>query len=168
MISTYFDKFLSALALATIAVGSTCTLAQPTDGQSYPSRSVTVIVPFPPGGGTDIGARLVSQKLSQKWGQSVVVENRGGAAGLLGADAVAKAKPDGYTVLMALSSLTVIPEADVVLSRPAMFALTDLRPIARFTADPTVLAVRAESPWKTVQQFVDDAKKLFLMEGQSY
>jgi tripartite-type tricarboxylate transporter receptor subunit TctC len=60
---------------------------------------------------------------------------------------------------MALSSLTVIPEADAVLGRPAMFALTELRPIARFTADPTVLAVRADAPWKTVQQFVDDAKK---------
>jgi tripartite-type tricarboxylate transporter receptor subunit TctC len=60
---------------------------------------------------------------------------------------------------MALSSLTVIPEADALLGRPAMFALTDLRPIARFTADPTVLAVRADAPWKTVQEFVDDAKK---------
>jgi tripartite-type tricarboxylate transporter receptor subunit TctC len=72
---------------------------------------------------------------------------------------VAKAKPDGYTVLMALSSLTVIPEADALLGRPPMFALADLRPIARFTADPTVLAVRANAPWTTVKQFIDDAKK---------
>ena len=88
-----------------------------------------------------------------------MIENRAGAGGGIGMGVAAKAKPDGYTVLLALSSLTVIPEADIVLGRQAMFALPDLRPVARFTADPTVLAVRADSPWKTVQQFVDDAKK---------
>jgi tripartite-type tricarboxylate transporter receptor subunit TctC len=66
----------------------------------YPERPVTLLVPFPPGGGTDTGARLVAQKLSQRWGQQVVVENKGGAAGQIGADLVAKAKPDGYTLLM--------------------------------------------------------------------
>ncbi len=88
-----------------------------------------------------------------------MIENKAGAGGGIGMGYTAKAKPDGYTVVMALSSLTVIPEADALLGRPAMFALTDLRPIARYTADPTVLAVRADAPWKTVQQFVDDAKK---------
>jgi tripartite-type tricarboxylate transporter receptor subunit TctC len=71
----------------------------------------------------------------------------------------AKAKPDGYTLLLALSSLTVIPAADALRGRPLMFALTDLRPLARFTADPTVLVVRADAPWKTLQAFLDDAKK---------
>jgi tripartite-type tricarboxylate transporter receptor subunit TctC len=118
-----------------------------------------MIVPFPPGGLADLVARPVAEAMARELGQPVVIENKAGAGGGIGMSQAAKAKPDGYTVLMALSSLTVIPEADVVLSRPAMFALTDLRPIARFTADPTVLAVRAESPWKTVQQFVDDAKK---------
>ena len=66
----------------------------------FPTRPVTMIVPFPPGGGTDVGARLVAQRLTQKWGQSVVVENRGGAAGIVGMEAAAKAKPDGYTVIM--------------------------------------------------------------------
>ena len=66
----------------------------------YPTRSVTMIVPFPPGGGTDVGARLVAQKLSAKWGQSVVVENRAGAAGIVGMEAAAKARPDGYTIVM--------------------------------------------------------------------
>ena len=66
----------------------------------YPNRTVTMIVPFPPGGGTDVGARLVAQKLALKWGQSVVVENRAGAAGIVGMDAAAKAKPDGYTIVM--------------------------------------------------------------------
>jgi len=125
----------------------------------WPTRAITMIVPFPPGGLADLVARPVAEAMSRELGQPVVIENKAGAGGGIGMSQAAKAKPDGYTVLMALSSLTVIPEADVVLSRPAMFALTDLRPIARFTADPTVLAVRAESPWKTVQQFVDDAKK---------
>ncbi|HQS32707.1 MAG: Tat pathway signal protein [Polaromonas sp. 39-63-203] len=126
---------------------------------SWPARPVTMIVPFPPGGLADLVARPVAEAMSRDLGQPVVIENRAGAGGGIGMAAAAKAKPDGYTVLLALSSLTVIPEADVVLGRPAMFALADLRPIARFTADPTVLAVRADAPWKTVQQFVDDAKK---------
>ncbi len=66
----------------------------------YPTRTVTMIVPFPPGGGTDVGARIIAQRLSTKWGQSVVVENRAGAAGIVGMDAAAKAKPDGYTIIM--------------------------------------------------------------------
>ena len=125
----------------------------------WPARPITMIVPFPPGGLADLVARPVAEAMSRELGQPVVIENRAGAGGGIGMAAAAKAKPDGYTVLLALSSLTVIPEADVVLGRPAMFALADLRPIARFTADPTVLAVRADAPWKTVQQFVDDAKK---------
>jgi tripartite-type tricarboxylate transporter receptor subunit TctC len=127
--------------------------------QSYPARSITMVVPFPPGGVADIVARPVAEALSRELGQPVVIENKPGAGGGIGMSAVAKAKPDGYTVLMALSSLTVIPEADAILGRAPMFALGDLRPIARYTADPTVLAVRAESPWKTVRDFVEDARK---------
>jgi tripartite-type tricarboxylate transporter receptor subunit TctC len=118
-----------------------------------------MIVPFPPGGLADLVARPVAEAMSRDLGQAVVIENKAGAGGGIGMGLAAKAKPDGYTVLMALSSLTVIPEADTLLGRPPMFALGDLRPIARFTADPTVLAVRADAPWKTVQQFVEDAKK---------
>lgn len=125
----------------------------------WPTRAITMIVPFPPGGLADLVARPVAEAMSRELGQPVVIENKAGAGGGIGMSQAAKAKPDGYTVLMALSSLTVIPEADAVLARPAMFALADLRPIARFTADPTVLAVRADSSWKTVQQFVGDAKK---------
>jgi tripartite-type tricarboxylate transporter receptor subunit TctC len=126
---------------------------------SWPTRAITMVVPFPPGGLADLVARPVAEAMSRDLGQPVVIENKAGAGGGIGMSQVAKAKPDGYTILMALSSLTVIPEADAVLARPAMFALSDLRPIARYTADPTVLAVRADAPWKTVQQFVDDAKK---------
>ena len=147
---------LESLALASLlASGTGLALAQ----NAWPTKAITMVVPFPPGGLADLVARPVAEAMSRELGQAVIVENRGGAGGGIGMGLVAKAKPDGYTILMALSSLTVLPEADVVLGRPPMFALADLRPIARFTADPTVLAVRADSPWKNVQQFVDDAKK---------
>jgi tripartite-type tricarboxylate transporter receptor subunit TctC len=89
----------------------------------------------------------------------VVIENKGGAGGGIGMGLAAKAPADGYTVLMALSSFSVLPEADQILGRPQMYTFSALRPIARFTADPTVLAVRADAPWKTVKDFVEDAKK---------
>ncbi|MCX7242633.1 MAG: tripartite tricarboxylate transporter substrate binding protein [Polaromonas sp.] len=116
-------------------------------------------MPFPPGGLADLVARPVAEAMSRELGQPVVIENKAGAGGGIGMSLAAKSKPDGYTMVMALSSLTVLPEADVVLGRTPMFGLNDLRPVARYTADPTVLAVRAESPWKSVQEFVDDAKK---------
>ena len=125
---------------------------------AWPVKPITMIVPFPPGGLADLVARPVAEAMSRDLGQMVVIENKAGAGGGIGMALAARSRPDGYTVLMALSSLIVLPEADVVLARPAMFALNDLRPIARFTADPTVLAVRADAPWKTVQQFVADAK----------
>jgi tripartite-type tricarboxylate transporter receptor subunit TctC len=90
--------------------------------------------------------------------QSVVVINRAGAGGGIGMAQVAKAAPDGYTVLMALSSLVVLPEADRILNRPPMFELSQLIPVARMTADPTVLVVRADSPWKTYQEFIAYAR----------
>ncbi|MCY1165942.1 MAG: tripartite tricarboxylate transporter substrate binding protein [Pseudomonadota bacterium] len=147
--------FKAASIAALLISGSTLAAAQ----NAWPTRSITMIVPFPPGGLADLVARPVAEAMSRELGQPVVIENKAGAGGGIGMSLVAKAKPDGYTILMALSSLTVIPEADAVLARAPMFALADLRPIARYTADPTVLAVRADAPWKTAQQFVDDAKK---------
>ena len=125
----------------------------------YPNKSITMIVPFPPGGLADIVARPVAEAMSRELGQPVVIENKAGAGGGIGMGVAARAKPDGYTVLMALSSLTVIPEADALLGRSPMFLLNELRPIARYTADPTVLAVRADAPWKTVKEFIEDARK---------
>jgi len=126
---------------------------------SWPTRSITMIVPFPPGGLADLVARPVAEAMSRELGQPVVIENKAGAGGGIGMSLAAKSKPDGYTMVMALSSLTVLPEADVVLGRAPMFGLNDLRPVARYTADPTVLAVRADSSWKSVQDFIDDARK---------
>jgi tripartite-type tricarboxylate transporter receptor subunit TctC len=124
----------------------------------YPSRTVTMIVPFPPGGVADITARPVAEAMGRFLKQPVVVENRAGAGGGVGMQYVARAKPDGYTVLLALSSISIIPEADKVLGRDPMFQLTQLVPIARFTADPTVLAVRADGPYKSVAELIAAAK----------
>lgn len=126
---------------------------------AYPAKPVTMVVPFPPGGLADVVGRPVAEAMARELGQPVLVENKGGAGGGIGMAQVARAAPDGYTVLMALSSYSVLPEADVVLGRPQMYAFEALRPIARFTADPTVLAVRADAPWRTVKDFVEDAKK---------
>ena len=126
---------------------------------SWPTHAITMIVPFPPGGLADLVARPVAEVLSRELGQPVIIENKAGAGGGIGMSQAAKARSDGYTVLMALSSLTVIPEADVVRGRTPMFNLPELRPLARFTADPTVLVVRADAPWKNLQAFLDDAKK---------
>jgi len=126
---------------------------------AFPTKAITMVVPFPPGGVADIVARPVAEAMARDLGQPVVIENKPGAGGGIGMGLVAKAKPDGYTVLMALSSLSVIPEADALVGRPAMYAHADLRPIARYTADPTVLAVRADAPWKTAKDFVDDARR---------
>src|SRR5438552_17328749 len=79
--------------------------------QMYPAKPVTFVVPFPPGGGTDISARTVAPKLTDKWKQSVVIENRSGAAGILGADAVATARPDGYTLLIVNAGIAPITPA---------------------------------------------------------
>ena len=131
-------------------------LAQADD--TWPAKTITMVVPFPPGGVADTVARPVAQAMARELKQSVIVENKAGAGGGIGAGAVARARPDGYTVLMALSSMVSLPEADKVLGRQPLFQLSQLKPIARFTADPTVLVVRAESPWKTVKEFVDAAR----------
>ena len=146
----------SRLAALALIAASTLATAAPND---YPTRAITMIVPFPPGGVADITARPLAEVMGRHLGQTVVVENKPGAGGGLGMHYVANARPDGYTVLMALSSISISPEADKVLGREPMFQLAQRVPIARFTADPTVLAVRADSPWKSVKDMLDAAKK---------
>lgn len=127
--------------------------------EAYPSKPITLIVPFPPGGVADIVGRPFADALSRELKTPVVIENKPGAGGGIGMGLVAKAKPDGYTLLLALSSISILPEADKVLGRAPLYQLDQFTPIARLTADPTVLAVRADSPWMTLQDFVADAKK---------
>jgi tripartite-type tricarboxylate transporter receptor subunit TctC len=125
----------------------------------WPARTITMIVPFPPGGQADLAARPIAAALEKSLGQAVIVENRGGAGGAIGNAAVARAAPDGHTLLMTLSSLAVLPEADRLFGRPPNYEVSQLAPIARVLADPTLLAVPASAPWRSVQDLVDDARK---------
>jgi tripartite-type tricarboxylate transporter receptor subunit TctC len=119
-----------------------------------------MIVPFPPGGQADLAARPIALALERILGKPVIVDNRaGGGGGSVGNAAAARAEPDGYTLLMTLSSLAVLPEADRLFDRPVAYEVSQFAPVARVLADPTLLAVPASAPWKTLQEFVDDAKK---------
>ena len=140
-----------ALALAACSAGA---LAQ----TAWPERPITMIVPFPPGGVADTVARPVAEALSRELRQTVLVENKAGAGGALGIGQAARAAPDGYTLLLSLSSISILPEADKLLERKPAYTLDQFVPIARYTADPTVLVVRAEAPWKTLAEFVAAAK----------
>ena len=125
---------------------------------NYPDKPITMIVPFPPGGVADTVARPVAEALARELGQTVIVENRAGAGGATGIGAASRAPADGYTLLMSLSSISILPEADKILSRKPQYTIDQFKPIARFTADPTVLVVRADAPWKTLAEFVADLK----------
>jgi tripartite-type tricarboxylate transporter receptor subunit TctC len=127
--------------------------------EPYPSRPITVVAPFPPGGVADLTARPVAAALEKVLKSPVAVVNKTGAAGAVGMQFVATSKPDGYTLLLALSSISIIPEADKIFDRQPAFTVDQFAPIALISADPTILVVRAESPWKTVREFIDDAKK---------
>ena len=141
---------LGALLLA--AAGAA--VAQP----AWPDKPITLIVPFPPGGVADTVARPVAEALSRELKQTVVIENKAGAGGALGIGAASRAPADGYTLLLSLSSISILPEADRILGRKPAFSLSQFTPIARFTADPTVLVVRADAPWANLAAFVADAK----------
>jgi tripartite-type tricarboxylate transporter receptor subunit TctC len=147
---TITRKLLAAAFLITVVGAS----AQ----SSYPEKPITMIVPFPPGGVADTVARPVAESLARELKQIVVVENRAGAGGATGIGAASRAPADGYTLLLSLSSISILPEADRILERKPAYTLNQFKPIARFTADPTVLVVRADAPWKTFAEFVADAK----------
>jgi len=126
---------------------------------AWPEHTITMIVPFPPGGVADTVARPLAEALGRELKQTVVIENKAGAGGALGIVQASRAAPDGYTVLLSLSSISVLPEADRVLERKPAYQLSQFKPIARFTADPTVLVVRADAPWQTLAEFVADARR---------
>jgi tripartite-type tricarboxylate transporter receptor subunit TctC len=124
----------------------------------WPDKPIKMIVPFPPGGVADTVARPVAEALAKELKQPVVVENRAGAGGATGIAEASRAPADGYTVLLSLSSISILPEADALFGRRPAFTLAQFTPIARFTADPTVLVVRADAPFNTLAEFVAAAK----------
>jgi tripartite-type tricarboxylate transporter receptor subunit TctC len=125
---------------------------------AFPTRPITMIVAFPPGGVADITARPTAFAMEKILKQRVIIENKPGAAGATGNAYVANSKPDGYTLLMALSSISVIPEAERLQGKRPPYELAQFAPIALISADPVVLVVREESPWKSLKDFVQDAK----------
>jgi tripartite-type tricarboxylate transporter receptor subunit TctC len=127
--------------------------------EPYPSRPISLVAPFPPGGVADSTARPVAAALEKVLKNPVAVVNKTGAAGAVGMQFVATSKPDGYTLLLALSSISIIPEADKIFDRRPAFTVDQFAPIALISADPTILVVRTESPWKTAKEFIDDARK---------
>src|SRR2546426_5071097 len=127
--------------------------------ESYPTRPITLVAPFPPGGVADLTARPVGASLEKILKTPVGVVNKTGAAGAVGMQFVATSKPDGYTLLLALSSISIIPEADKLFGRPPAFTVDQFAPIALISADPTILVVPADKPWKTAAEFIEDAKR---------
>ena len=147
-------RILLAAMLAPVLASLGAARAQDT----YPSKPVAVVVPFSPGGISDVIGRPFLFSLGKVLKQSFVVENRPGAGGGVGMSYAARAKPDGYTLMVALSSISAIPASDRLFGRPPSYEIKQFAPIALISADPAFLVVRADSPWKTVKDFVEAAK----------
>jgi tripartite-type tricarboxylate transporter receptor subunit TctC len=144
---------LARFLVATMALGL---LAGGAQAQTYPSKPIRLVVPFPPGGTTDILARTVGQKMTENWGQPVVIDNRPGAGGNIGSDLVAKAAPDGYTLLMATISTHAI---NVSLYKKLPFdSVRDFAPVSRIGTLPNILIVHPSVPVKSVKELIELAK----------
>ncbi len=126
--------------------------------EAYPTKPITMIVPFPPGGVADLVGRPTAAGMEKFLKQPVVVVNRPGAGGAVGMGVVAKAAPDGYTILMGLSSISIFPVSDRLNNKTPAYEMKDFAPVALVSADPTVLVVRADSPYRSLADFVAAAK----------
>jgi len=125
---------------------------------AFPTRAVTIVTGVAAGGQADLAARPAAQGLSEVFGKPVIVDNRVGAGGALGAAYVLKADHDGYTMFMALSAAVVLPEAERIAGRKPLYEMSEFDPVARVLGDANLLAVPADSPYKTVADVVKDAK----------
>ncbi len=148
-------RFVAGTAAAAVALAVKPGWAQ----DAYPSRPITLINPFPPGGAADVVGRPFAAVLEPALKQPVVIETKAGAAGAVGAQFAANAKPDGYTLLVHIVSISGFAEVDKLFGRQPKFTRADFMPIARLTAGPMVLVVNDKQPYKTLKELVDDAKK---------
>jgi len=135
----------------------TSTYAAPASaqGDAYPSRPIRAVVPFPAGGVTDVGARLVAQKLAEALGQPVVIENRAGASGTLGVDAVVKSAPDGYTILMTTGDFTTVP---ALMPKTSYDPFKDVIPVTRFATVPLLMFTHPGSGVATLKELIEKSK----------
>jgi tripartite-type tricarboxylate transporter receptor subunit TctC len=147
---------VAALAAALAASAPAPAMAQ----DSFPTRPVTVIVPFPPGGGADLAMRPLAALVEKVLKQPLLIVNRPGAAGALGMTAAAAAKPDGYTLLATLPSYNILPEVDALFKKAPAFTRDQFIPIARLTADPSILVANPAAQWKSVKELVAAARRL--------
>src|SRR3954449_7207024 len=146
----------AAALLASIAIAAVCGSSHSaTAADAYPSRRITFVVPYPAGGATDVSARLLANKLSEAWKQAVVVENKSGGGGVVGNDYVAKAQPDGYTVLIAI---TQIIQAPSLVEKLPYDVFRDLAPVTQVALSTIVLTVPEQQPIKSVKELIDLAK----------
>ena len=145
MISIRWSKGCAAIVMCSAS------LAQ---AQEFPTRAMTLIIPFPPGGVAEITGRPTAMAMEKILKQPMALVNRPGAGGAVGNAAVANAKPDGYTLLMALSSISVIPAADALFNRKAAYAIDQFAPIALISADPTILVSHPSLPVKNLKELV--------------
>lgn len=143
----------SAAAAASLTLGPA--FAQ----DAYPSHAISLINPFPPGGAADVVGRPLAAVMEPIVKQPCVIETKAGAAGAVGAQVAATAKPDGYTLLLHITSISGFAEVDKLFGRPVKFTRADFIPIARFVADPCVLLVNDQQPYKTLKDLTEDAKK---------
>jgi tripartite-type tricarboxylate transporter receptor subunit TctC len=147
--------FVAGSAAAAAALGMGSASAQ----DAYPSHAITIINPFPPGGAVDVVTRPFAAMLEPLLKQPVIIETKAGAAGQVGAQVAASAKPDGYTLLAHLPSISGFEAVDKTFGRAPKFTRADFIPIARLTEGPMVLVVNDQQPYKTLKELVDDAKK---------
>jgi tripartite-type tricarboxylate transporter receptor subunit TctC len=147
----------SAAAAAGLTTGLTSGPAFAQD--AYPSHAITIINPFPPGGASDVVTRPLAAVLETITKQPMVIETKPGAAGAVGSQVAATAKPDGYTLLSHITSISGFAEVDKLFGRTPKFTRADFIPLARFVADPCVLIANDQQPYKTLKDLTDDAKK---------
>jgi tripartite-type tricarboxylate transporter receptor subunit TctC len=144
---------LIALVIALVAA------APATADEAFPSRPITIVNPFPPGGQVDLTSRPLAAAMERILKQPVLLVNKAGAAGAVGMQATAIAKPDGYTVVITVPAISTLPEVDKLFGRTPTFTRDQFVPIARLNADPTILVVNADLPYKSVQDLLADAKR---------
>jgi tripartite-type tricarboxylate transporter receptor subunit TctC len=150
---TFLRPLLSACIVA-LALG-TAVVAD----EAFPTRPITIVNPFPPGGQVDLTSRPLAAAMERILKQPVLLVNKSGAAGAVGMQSVAVAKPDGYTVLITVPAMSTLPEVDKLFGRTPTFTRDQFVPVARLNADPTILVVNSDLPYKSLQELLDAARR---------
>jgi len=151
-----FQRFVALLALPVLPwLAAGPAFAQ----EPFPSRPITIVNPFPPGGQADLTGRPLAGAMERVLKQPVILANKSGAAGAVGMQSVAIARPDGYTIVITVPAVSTLPEVDKLFGRPPSFTRESFAPIARINADPTILVVNADLPWRSAKELLEDARR---------